>query len=227
MNKVLELRGLRRAYSLGNSRELEVLKNIDLDVEAGEIVGLIGPSGSGKSSLLHAVGLLEAAPEADLKIDGTDFSKSDDKQRTKARLQKIGFVYQFHHLLPEFTALGNVVVPQRILGRDTKVAELRAQTLLIALGLGDRLDHLPAQLSGGEQQRVAIARALANNPKLLLADEPTGNLDPTTSMQVFEALKTVARNEGVGAVIATHNMELARHMDRVLRLHEGELVPFL
>jgi len=146
--------------------------------------------------------------------------------RTKARLEKIGFVYQFHHLLPEYTAVGNVAVPQRILGRPMKEAEARARELLTALGLAERLDHLPAQLSGGEQQRVAIARALANKPRLLLADEPTGNLDPATSGQVFDALKAIVKAQGVGAVIATHNLELAKHMDRVVRLLDGQLVPF-
>lgn len=224
MNNVLSLKGLRRDYALGEGRTLSVLKGIDLEVKAGEIVGLIGPSGSGKSSLLHAIGLLEAAPEAELFIDAIDYSKADDKARTAARLGKIGFVYQFHHLLPEYTALGNVMLPQIMAGQRESEAKMRAESLLAAMGLSARLDHLPAQLSGGEQQRVAIARALANRPKLLLADEPTGNLDPTTSMAVFETLKNVTRQEGVGAVIATHNIELTKHMDRVLRLKDGLLV---
>ncbi|HVZ30519.1 MAG TPA: ABC transporter ATP-binding protein [Asticcacaulis sp.] len=221
---VLSLRNLTRDYELGDGRKLAVLRGVDLDVAAGELVGLVGPSGSGKSSLLHAAGLLEAAPNARLAIDGEDFTQADDNRRTRARLSKIGFVYQFHHLLPEYTAIGNVILPQRILGRSEKEAEARARELLETLGLGERLDHQPAQLSGGEQQRVAIARALANKPRLLLADEPTGNLDPTTSKQVFEALKDVVKAQGVGAVIATHNLELARHMDRVVRLENGFLV---
>ncbi len=225
-NPVLSLKGLHRDYALGDGRKLAVLKGVDLDVMPGELVGLVGPSGSGKSSLLHAVGLLEAAPNAHLTIDGEDFHTADERKRTAARLEKIGFVYQFHHLLPEYTAVGNVAVPQRILGRPVKESEARARELLTALGLGERLDHLPAQLSGGEQQRVAIARALANKPRLLLADEPTGNLDPATSTQVFEALKAIVKAQGVGAVIATHNLELAKHMDRVVRLVDGQLAPF-
>lgn len=224
MSKVLILRGLTRDYDVGDGRKLSVLRGVDLDVDAGELVGLIGPSGSGKSSLLHAAGLLEAAPNAQLTIDGEDYAKADDGLRTRARLRKIGFVYQFHHLLPEFTALGNVCVPQNILGRKAHESEARASELLTALGLADRLDHLPGQLSGGEQQRVAIARALANQPKLLLADEPTGNLDPATSKQVFEALKTIVKAQGVAAVIATHNLELASHMDRVVRIENGQLI---
>lgn len=223
---VLSLKGLHRDYALGDGRKLAVLKGVDLDIMPGELVGLVGPSGSGKSSLLHAAGLLESAPNARLTIDGEDFHSVDERRRTAARLEKIGFVYQFHHLLPEYTAVGNVAVPQRILGRPVKEAEARATELLTALGLAERLDHLPAQLSGGEQQRVAIARALANRPRLLLADEPTGNLDPATSTQVFEALKAIVKAQGVGAVIATHNLELARHMDRVVRLMDGQLVPF-
>jgi len=224
MNNVLSLSGLHRDYDIGDGRKLAVLKGVDLEVGSGELVGLVGPSGSGKSSLLHAVGLLEAAPNTKLLIDGQDYAHADDRTRTQARLNKIGFVYQFHHLLPEYTALGNVVLPQRILGRPAKEAEARARELLVSLGLGERLDHLPAQLSGGEQQRVAVARALANKPRLLLADEPTGNLDPNTSKQVFEALKDVIHQQGVGALIATHNFELARHMDRVMRLENGVLV---
>jgi lipoprotein-releasing system ATP-binding protein len=224
MSNVLSLRGLTRDYDIGEGRKLSVLRGVDLDVKAGELVGMIGPSGSGKSSLLHAIGLLEAAPNAQLRIDDEDFAQASEAERTRARLRKIGFVYQFHHLLPEFTALGNVCVPQRILGRRKADAEARATDLLTALGLAERLDHLPGQLSGGEQQRVAIARALANTPRLLLADEPTGNLDPATSKQVFEALKEIVRAQGVAAVIATHNLDLAAHMDRVVRIENGQLV---
>ena len=222
--KVLAIRNLRRDYDTGNGRALTVLRGVDLEVAPGELVGLVGPSGSGKSSLLHAAGLLEAAQADALTIDGVDYVKADDRLRTRARLAQIGFVYQFHHLLPEFTALGNVTLPQHILGRKPAEAAARAKELLEVMGLGERMDHLPAQLSGGEQQRVAVARALANGPKLLLADEPTGNLDPATSKQVFDVLKSVIETRGVGAVIATHNVELARHMHRVVRLEQGRLV---
>ncbi len=221
---VLAIRNLSRDYDIADGRKLAVLQGVDLDVAPGELVGLVGPSGSGKSSLLHAAGLLEAARADALAIDGQDYVKADDRLRTRARLSQIGFVYQFHHLLPEFTALGNVVLPQRILGRKPAEAEARARELLEVMGLGERMDHLPGQLSGGEQQRVAVARALANSPKLLLADEPTGNLDPATSKQVFDVLKRVIEERGVGAVIATHNLELSRHMHRVVRLEQGRLV---
>ena len=224
MSSVLSTRNLSRQYDVSEGRKLAVLSGVDLDVAPGELVGLVGPSGSGKSSLLHAAGLLEAAQADALAIDGEDFVKADDGHRTRARLARIGFVYQFHHLLPEFTALGNVALPQRILGRKPAEAEARARELLEVMGLKDRMDHLPGQLSGGEQQRVAVARALANGPKLLLADEPTGNLDPATSKQVFDVLKAVVEARGVGAVIATHNLELSRHMHRVVRLENGRLV---
>ncbi|WAC48995.1 ABC transporter ATP-binding protein [Asticcacaulis sp. SL142] len=222
-NVVMSLRGLNRTYNVAEGAQLEVLKDVDLDLYAGEVVGLVGPSGSGKSSLLHCVGLLETSEEAQLIIDGEDLTRANDKLRTRARLTKIGFVYQFHHLLPEFTALGNVALPQRVLGRSVREAEARAKALLEQVGLGERLNHQPAQLSGGEQQRVAIARALVNSPRLLLADEPTGNLDPDTSKQVFEALKQTVRHQQVAALIATHNLELARHMDRVVTIQNGKL----
>jgi lipoprotein-releasing system ATP-binding protein len=220
---VLSVRGLVRTYPSGEKR-LEVLKGVDLDIAPGEIVGLVGPSGSGKSSLLHAAGLLERPDAGTVTIDGTEGARLDERGRTKLRLRTIGFVYQFHHLLPEFTALQNVVLPQRIAGRSDKDAEERATNLLTRLGLGERMQHQPGQMSGGEQQRVAVARALANAPKLLLADEPTGNLDPETSRSVFAALSELARTTGVAALIATHNLELARHMDRVVSLQEGRLV---
>ncbi|MEM9965463.1 MAG: ABC transporter ATP-binding protein [Asticcacaulis sp.] len=223
-NVILSLTGLTHAYALGDGRQLQVLKGVDLELRAGEVVGLIGPSGSGKSSLLHCVGLLEASEEARLIIDNEDFTRASDAARTRARLHKIGFVYQFHHLLPEFTALGNVALPQRVLGRSQKEAEARAQALLEQMGLGARLEHQPNQMSGGEQQRVAIARALANQPKLLLADEPTGNLDPETSQNVFDALRNIVHEQKVAALIATHNLGLARHMDRVVSLQDGKLV---
>lgn len=220
---VMSLRGLNRTYKVAEGADLEVLKEVDLDLYAGEVVGIVGPSGSGKSSLLHCVGLLESSEEARLIIDGEDLTRANDKLRTRARLTKIGFVYQFHHLLPEFTALGNVALPQRVLGRSVREAEARAKALLEQVGLGERLNHQPAQLSGGEQQRVAIARALVNSPKLLLADEPTGNLDPQTSKHVFEALKQTVQHQQVAALIATHNLELARHMDRVVTIQNGKL----
>jgi len=219
---VLSLRDLRRTYPSGD-RTLEVLKGADLDLYGGEIVGLIGPSGSGKSSLLHAAGLLEQPSGGMVIIDGIDTTRMREGARTRLRLRSIGFIYQFHHLLAEFTALDNVVLPLRILGRSEKAAKARAEELLVRLGLGERLHHQPAQLSGGEQQRVAIARALANQPRLLLADEPTGNLDPATSSAVFQSLFDLVRVQGVTCLIATHNMELAGYMDRVFALKDGHL----
>ena len=218
----LSLRGVKRAYTTG-SGELEVLRGVDLDVNPGEIVGLIGPSGSGKSSLLHAAGLLEHPTEGSVTIAGRECGKLGDGPRSQLRLDSIGFVYQFHHLLPEFTALENVALPALIAGRDRDWTRSRAESLLEQMGLGARTDHQPAQLSGGEQQRVAIARALTNEPILLLADEPTGNLDPDTAASVFQALHDLVRNQGVAALIATHNLELARYMDRVFALKEGHL----
>lgn len=219
---VLSIRGLRRTYKSGD-KTLTVLSGADLDVRPGEIVGLIGPSGSGKSSLLHAAGLLEHPDEGRIVIEGRDCSDLSDRQRTRVRLGTIGFVYQAHHLLAEFTALDNVALPQMIAGRSRKAARERARDLLASLGLAERVDHQPAQMSGGEQQRVAVARALANSPKLLLADEPTGNLDPHTSTAVFDSLYALARSEGVAALVATHNLELAKHMDRVVALKDGRL----
>jgi lipoprotein-releasing system ATP-binding protein len=220
---VLAIRGLRRSYVTGG-RTLEVLKGADLEIYPGELVGLIGPSGSGKSSLLHAAGLLEHPDAGAIVIDGEDCSDLGDRARTEIRLREIGFVYQFHHLLPELSALDNVALPLMIAGRARRVAEARARGLLRELGLGDRLTHQPAQLSGGEQQRVAVARALANAPRLLLCDEPTGNLDPITSLAVFQNLHDLARQRGVAALVATHNLELTRYMDRVMGLRDGRLV---
>ncbi|WP_313454682.1 ABC transporter ATP-binding protein [Brevundimonas sp.] len=219
---ILSVRGLTRTYDTAQGG-LTVLKGVDLDVYPGEIVGLIGPSGSGKSSLLHAAGLLERPTAGVVTIDGEAVGDLDERARTRLRLSRIGFVYQFHHLLPEFDARDNVALPMRIAGVSQAEARRRAEETLKALGLGDRLTHQPAQLSGGEQQRVAIGRALANGPRLLLADEPTGNLDPTTSQSVFESLRSLAKTTGVGALIATHNMELAGHMDRVFALKDGLL----
>ena len=219
----LSLRGLARDYPSGG-RTLHVLRALDLDVMPGEVVGLIGPSGSGKSSLLHAAGLLERPTAGQVILDGVDTSRMADAPRTRLRLNAIGFVYQFHHLLPEFSALDNVALPARIAGAGRREASERARALLEGLGLAERLHHQPAQLSGGEQQRVAIARALANRPRLILADEPTGNLDPDTSGAVFQSLFELVRRERVAALIATHNMELAGYMDRVFSLKEGRLV---
>jgi lipoprotein-releasing system ATP-binding protein len=219
---ILSLRGVSRTYPTAQGG-LTVLKGVDLEVMPGEVVGLIGPSGSGKSSLLHAAGLLERPTSGQVLIDGEDVGGLDERARTRLRLHRIGFVYQFHHLLPEFDALDNVALPMRIAGVGEGEARRRATEKLTALGLGQRVTHQPAQLSGGEQQRVAIARALANSPRLLLADEPTGNLDPVTSQAVFESLRELAKTTGVGALIATHNMELAGHMDRVFALKDGHL----
>ena len=219
---VLSIRGLERTYVTA-AGSLSVLKGVDLDVQPGEIVGLIGPSGSGKSSLLHAAGLLEHPDAGHITIQGVDCSNLGERARTQVRLSTIGFVYQFHHLLPEFSALDNVALPRMIAGEDRKAATARAVELLAGLGLKDRVHHEPAQLSGGEQQRVAVARALANSPRLLLADEPTGNLDPATSTAVFDSLYALARKEGVAALVATHNLALAGHMDRVFALHDGKL----
>jgi lipoprotein-releasing system ATP-binding protein len=219
---VLSVRGLTRTYDTADGG-LTVLRGVDLDVRPGEIVGLIGPSGSGKSSLLHAAGLLEHPTSGEVRIEGEPMGDLTDRARTRVRLSRIGFVYQFHHLLPEFDALDNVILPLRIAGEKLGPARARATELLTALGLADRLHHQPSQLSGGERQRVAVARALANRPRLLLADEPTGNLDPATSQTVFEALHDLVKQTGVAALIATHNMELAGHMDRVFALKDGHL----
>lgn len=221
---ILALRGVERTY-VTEAGSLSVLRGVDLDVYPGEVVGLIGPSGSGKSSLLHAAGLLERPDAGLIALDGRDCSKLSERQRTQVRLTTVGFIYQFHHLLPEFSAMDNVAMPAMIAGRSKAEARVSATEMLTQLGLAQRLDHQPGQLSGGEQQRVAIARALANSPKLLLADEPTGNLDPTNSAAVFQALYEQARQRGVAALIATHNMELARYMDRVFALKDGHLVP--
>ena len=220
---VLHIRHLRRTYETGQGT-IEVLKGANLTVVPGEIVGLIGPSGSGKSSLLHAAGLLERPTSGEIVFEGRDCGALGDPERTKIRLQSIGFVYQFHHLLPEFNALENVALPCLIAGRSASEANKRAAALLSQMGLSDRTTHRPGQLSGGEQQRVAIARALANRPRLLLADEPTGNLDPGTSEVLFQILHDLVRATGVAALVATHNLDMAAHMDRVLALKDGRLV---
>ena len=219
---VLSVHDLTRTYDTA-AGGLTVLRGVNLDVRPGEIVGLIGPSGSGKSSLLHTAGLLEHPTSGEVRIDGEAVGGLPERARTHIRLARIGFVYQFHHLLPEFDARDNVALPLRIAGHGLSAARERAEELLVALGLADRLTHQPSQMSGGERQRVAVARALANRPRLLLADEPTGNLDPATSQTVFEALHDLAKKSGVAALIATHNMELAGHMDRVFALKDGHL----
>ena len=219
----LRLDHVARRYVEGEGT-LEVFKDVSAQFVPGELVALVGPSGAGKSSLLHMAGLLEKPSAGEVFANGRAVSKLSDDERTRLRRETIGFVYQAHHLLPEFDALENVMLPQMIAGTSRSEAKREAARLLEIVGLGARLDHRPSQLSGGEQQRVAIARALANKPKLLLADEPTGNLDPKTAGSVFDALIKIVRSEGVAAVIATHNLELATRMDRVLLLHEGRLV---
>jgi len=223
MNEVLKLQNITRRYKEGEG-QLEVFSGLDLSVKPGEIVALVGQSGAGKSSLLHIAGLLEAPTSGEIFIEGMPVSGLPDTERTRIRRDRLGFVYQAHHLLPEFDALENVVLPQMIAGRARADAAKEAARLLTVLGLGQRLTHRPAQLSGGEQQRVAIARALANKPRLLLADEPTGNLDPRTAGGVFEALIQITRAEGLGPLVATHNFELAGRMDRAMLLHQGKLI---
>ncbi len=222
---VLALTGIEKAYNRGLPGEVVVLRGVDLAVARGEVVALVAPSGAGKSTLLHIAGLLDTADEGRVTISGQDMTGLSDHRRTTARRADVGFVYQFHHLLPEFSALENIVLPQLANGVARKHADTRAQDLLDRVGIGPRADHRPAALSGGEQQRVAFCRALANQPKLLLADEPTGNLDPATSDQVFDALMELVRGTGLSAVIATHNMDLAARMDRQVRLEGGTLQP--
>ncbi|WP_448501494.1 ABC transporter ATP-binding protein [Sphingomonas sp.] len=219
---VLQTVGLKRSFTQGG-QTIDVLRGVDLAVGPGEIVALLGPSGSGKSTLLQAVGLLEGGFEGSIRVDGVEVAKLDSAGRTETRRDRMGFIYQFHHLLPDFTAIENVVLPQLIHGADRPTAEARAEELLTGLGLGGRLTHRPNQLSGGEQQRVAVARALANRPALVLADEPTGNLDEATADIVFAEFLRLVRGEGSAALVATHNERLAARMDRVVRLHEGVL----
>ena len=219
---VLEVRGLKRSFEQANVR-IDVLRGVDLTVGKGEIVALLGPSGSGKSTLLQAVGLLEGGFQGSIRIAGEEVAELDDGDRTRVRRDSLGFVYQFHHLLPDFSAVENVVIPQLVRGATTQEARDRAESLLTALGLGGRLTHRPSKLSGGEQQRVAVARALANRPALVLADEPTGNLDEATADIVFAEFLSLVRGEGSAALVATHNERIAAKMDRVLRLHEGVL----
>ncbi len=220
----LEVTDLVRTFEQGG-REIRVLRGASLAVEPGQVVGLLGQSGTGKSTLLHIAGLLERPNAGTVVIGGRDCSQLGERERTQVRRHNLGFVYQFHHLLPEFTALENVMIPQRIAGRPKGEAKARAAELLDSLGLSDRLEHRPAELSGGEQQRVAMARAMANSPLVLLADEPTGNLDESTADAVLDILIDLIRTHKLAAVIATHNMELANRMDLCLRLHDGVLTP--
>ncbi|MDA0819776.1 MAG: ABC transporter ATP-binding protein [Proteobacteria bacterium] len=219
---VVKLRRLKRSFKQGEA-VIEVLRGADLDIRPGEIVALLGPSGTGKSTMLQAVGLLEGGFEGSIQIAGKEASTMQTDERTSLRRDHLGFIYQFHHLLPDFNARENVVMPQMIAGVDREVAEARSEELLTALGLGHRMDHRPSQLSGGEQQRVAVARALANRPMLVLADEPTGNLDEHTADRVLAEFLSLVRGEGSSALVATHNERLASKMDRVVRLHDGML----
>ena len=224
MSEILRLTGLSKTYKKGQPGEVMVLSDASFTLNKGEVVGLVAPSGAGKSTLLHIAGLLDTPDSGTVAIDGQDLSGKSDRIRTRTRRQDVGFVYQFHHLLAEFSALENITLPQFANGIPVQEATIRAEDLLASVGLTNRADHRPAELSGGEQQRVAFCRALANSPRILLADEPTGNLDPATSDTVFAALMALVRGTGMSALIATHNMELAKRMDRVVRLHEGQLV---
>jgi lipoprotein-releasing system ATP-binding protein len=226
MTAVLELRGVVRQYK-SEGGVLRVLEGADLTLNQGELVGLIGPSGSGKSTLLHTAGLLEKPEGGEVFLEGENCMTLNDAGRTRLRREKLGFVYQFHHLLPEFNARDNVAMPLMVGGLPRRKAREKADVLLAEMGLSDRLKHQPGQMSGGEQQRVAIARALVNDPRLVIADEPTGNLDPATTERVFESLIRMARSEGAAVLVATHNMALTRHMDRVLTLKDGKLTEFV
>lgn len=220
---VLSLSGITKAYNHCKPNEVTVLRGIDLEIARGEVVALVAPSGAGKSTLLHIAGLLDTPDAGTVAIDGTDMTGKRDSARTGVRRRDVGFIYQFHHLLPEFSAVENIVLPQLANGVTRDAAQARAMELLDQVGVGSRAAHRPAALSGGEQQRVAFCRALANSPKLLLADEPTGNLDPDTAETVFFALMELVRSTGLSALIATHNLELAARMDRQIRLDQGAL----
>ncbi len=220
----LDLQGIEKAYNKGKPAEVVVLRGASLSVARAEVVALVAPSGAGKSTLLHIAGLLDTADTGMITLNGTDMTGLSDRQRTRARREDVGFIYQFHHLLPEFTALENIVLPQLANAVPEREASAHAQDLLARVGIGNRADHRPAELSGGEQQRVAFCRALANKPKLLLADEPTGNLDPDTSDQVFATLMELVRDTGLSALIATHNLALAARMDRTVRMEAGRLI---
>jgi lipoprotein-releasing system ATP-binding protein len=223
-NFALELAGIEKSYNLGLPSEVNVLSGATLEVKVGEVVSLVAPSGAGKSTLLHIAGLLDTPDEGSVALGGVNMVGLGDRARTTARRNDVGFIYQFHHLLPEFTALENIVIPQLANGVSDAKATAHAMELLDHTGVADRASHRPAALSGGQQQRVAFCRALANKPKLLLADEPTGNLDPETSEQVFSALMKLVRDTGLAALIATHNLELAARMDRTVRLDMGRVV---
>ena len=222
---VLDLKAIVRTYA-SEAGSLNVLRGVDLTLHAGELVGLVGPSGSGKSTLLHTAGLLEKPDSGQVFLESEDCFSLNDDGRTRLRRQKLGFVYQFHHLLPEFNARDNVAIPLMVAGMKRSLAREKADALLDEMGLSARLTHQPGQMSGGEQQRVAIARALINDPRLIIADEPTGNLDPVTTTRVFESLIRMARSEGAAVLVATHNMSLTQHMDRVLTLEDGKLTDF-
>lgn len=221
---ILKMAGVYKSYNPGRANEVPVLQDCDLTLEAGQVVSLVAPSGAGKSTLLHIAGLLDTADSGGLQIMGQDMAHAGDRLRTDMRRMKIGFVYQFHHLLPEFTAVENIMLPQQATGLKPSAARLRALQLLDQVGLADRGHHRPSEMSGGEQQRVAFCRALANEPELLLADEPTGNLDPETSDHVFSVLMDLVRTTGMAALIATHNMDLAARMDRQVRLSKGQIL---
>ncbi|MBM2320598.1 MULTISPECIES: ABC transporter ATP-binding protein [Marivita] len=224
MNDVaLRLTGVTKTYNAGSPAAVEVLRGVDVSLAKGEIVALVAPSGAGKSTLLHIAGLLDTPDDGTVEIAGTDLTGAPDRRRTLVRRDEVGFVYQFHHLLPEFSAQENIVLPQLAAGIARSDADARARELLEIVGIGTRAHHRPAALSGGEQQRVAFCRALANRPSVLLADEPTGNLDPATSDTVFDALMALVRETGLSALIATHNMDLAARMDRRIRLDQGKL----
>lgn len=225
MSVVLSLQNVVRTYQTGPT-SVEVLKGVNLDLHRGGLVGLVGPSGSGKSTLLHTAGLLEKPDEGLVLLDGQNVHELNDRQRTLLRRTRLGFVYQFHHLLPEFSAIDNVATPLYLSGVSKKDARERAEELLVRMGLSHRMTHQPMEMSGGEQQRVAIARALANRPSVLIADEPTGNLDTKTTEAVFAQLIEVGRNEGLAMLIATHNLALTQYMDRVVTLEDGKLTDF-
>ena len=224
MTDILTLNDVSKTYKLGQPNQITVLDKVDLKVRKGEVVGLIAPSGAGKSTLLHIAGLLDNPDDGQIKINNVDHTNLHDRKRTKTRRQDIGFIYQLHHLLPEFTAIENLILPQLADGVKTSNAMHRAMELLASVNLENRANHRPAELSGGEQQRVAFCRAMVNSPKLLLADEPTGNLDPDTAMHVFKLLMQLVRKTGMSALIATHNYELSKLMDRQVALQKGQLV---
>ena len=225
MSSVLTITGITKSYNVGKPNAVTVLQGADLNVAKGEVVALVAPSGAGKSTLLHIAGLLDTPDLGNVSINGTDMTKLSDRKRTAVRRSEVGFIYQFHHLLPEFSALENIVLPQLANGVSAANAKARAMDVLERVGVQHRAEHRPPALSGGEQQRVAFCRSLANEPSLLLADEPTGNLDPETSDRVFDTLMDLVRSTGLSAVIATHNLELAARMDRMVRMDKGVLTP--